>query len=194
MSMSDDWDRLLAELASELARRRTTGASTPAGDEAWEELGRRVRRIGRFFVTRDDLDDLVQDVLTKLQSTEVLRRLRAARAPAGYLAVMVRHAATDLIRRQAAPSGATQRIEEGVGDLSAVLEGLDREKRVAVLRQVVARLSDGDRLLLRLRFWEEMSMADIARRLGVPYSTIAVRLFRMLRRLRVELESTGGEP
>jgi len=192
--MSDDWDRLLAELASERARRRAAGASTPASDEAWEELGRRVRGIGRFFVTRDDLDDLVQEVLMKLQSPGVLRRLRAARAPAGYLAVMVRHAATDLIRRRAAPLGTTQRVEEGARDLSTVLEGLDREKRVAALRQVVARLSDGDRLLLRLRFWEEMSMADIARRLGVPYSTVAVRLFRMLRRLRIELEPAGGEP
>lgn len=193
MPIPDNWDRLLAQLEHERAQRRRGAPPTRADEEAWEELSRRIRRLGRLFVTREDLDDLAQNVLIKLQSPDVLRRLRAARAPSGYLAVMVRHAAIDLIRRRTTLRDAVEPIEEN-SDLNAVLDGLDQEKRVALLRHVVGQLSDADRLLLRLRFWDEMSIADIARQFGMPYSTIAVRLFRMLRRLRRELEAGAVDP
>jgi RNA polymerase sigma factor (sigma-70 family) len=193
-SVPDDWDWLLAQLENERAQTRRGAPSTLADEDAWEELSQRIRRLGRLFVGREDLDDLAQNVLIKLQSPDVLRRLRSARAPSGYLAVMVRHAAIDFIRRRATSRDAAEPIEGGSEDLNAVLYGLDHEKRLVVLRKVVARLSDADRLLLQLRFWDEMSIAGIARQFGMPYSTVAVRLFRMLRRLRADLDGGDGEP
>jgi hypothetical protein len=47
MSISDDWDWLLAQLENERAQSRRGASSTRADEEAWEELGRRLRRLGR---------------------------------------------------------------------------------------------------------------------------------------------------
>jgi hypothetical protein len=45
------------------------------------------------------MHDIVQEVLMKLQDPGTLARLESSRAPAGYLAVMVRNAATNLMLR-----------------------------------------------------------------------------------------------
>ena len=192
MSSSEDWEGLLEQLEEERAQRQRGASPTPAGEQAWEELQRRIQRVARIFTTREDLDDLVQNILVKLQSPEALRRLRAARSPSGYLTVMVRNAAIDLIRRQASSQDPIPPVEEAPGDPNAALGGLDHQRRVEALRLVMTRLSESDRLLLRLRFWEEQSIAEIAIQFGMPYSTIAVRLFRLLRRLRMEFDSGSG--
>ncbi len=187
MTVPPEWDQLLGELERELTSRHRGASSTRAGERAWKELRQLIERTGRLYVTREDLDDLVQNVLLKLQSAGALRRLRAARAPKGYLTVVIRNAATDLIRRRAVSQRVIEGIEDASADVGLALRDLDQGKQVDALRRAVSELSDSDRLLLRLRFWDELSIADIARRFGTPYSTVAVRMFRLLRRLRAEL-------
>lgn len=181
----DEWATLLEALEDDLLGRG--GGAAPGDERAWRELRREVERAGRLYASRDDLDDVVQNVLVKLQSPDALRRLRAARAPAGYLVVMVRNASTDVIRRRVAQLDAAA-IETPVVAAEGAAAAFDRLERAAALRDALARLSDGDRLLLRLRFWQGLTIADIAGRLALPYSTVAVRLFRAQRRLRADLE------
>jgi RNA polymerase sigma-70 factor (ECF subfamily) len=139
--------------------------------------------MARLLAAPDDTDDVVQTVLLKLQSPDALRRMRASGSPGGYATVMVRNAAVDAIRRRAtaAPQG------EPPTTFEAPDEALDARARQAAVVDLLDSLAASDRLLLRLRFWEDLSIADIAGRLGMPYSTIAVRLFRLLRRLRSQM-------
>jgi RNA polymerase sigma factor (sigma-70 family) len=144
---------------------------------------------------RIDLDDLVQDVLLRLQSGAVLERVASARNPLGYLLQIVRNAALDAVRR-------LRRETERYGsvpfhDLSPSLEFISFEQwagsgeyrtlRLRRLREVLADLSEDDRRLLRWRFWEGRSTRDIAGELGASYSAVAVRIHRLLRRMRDDL-------
>jgi len=184
MSPADDWADLLAQLESEVRHR--TAESGATGDGAWEDLRRRLRHMARLLAAQDDADDVVQTVLLKLQSPDALRRMRAARSPEGYAVVMVRNAAVDAIRRRATAAVIAEPVVVEWPD-----EALDRQEQQAAVAEVVDALGESDRLLLTLRFWEDLSIAEIARRLGMPYSTIAVRLFRLLRRLRNQPGSRG---
>jgi RNA polymerase sigma factor (sigma-70 family) len=65
-----------------------------------------------------------------------------------------------------------------------------REARHALFA-AMERLDPEDRLILRLRFWEEMSVADIARGLNLPQKPLYRRVDRALQQLRRELESGG---
>jgi RNA polymerase sigma factor (sigma-70 family) len=65
-----------------------------------------------------------------------------------------------------------------------------REARHALFG-AMERLEPEDRLILRLRFWEEMSVADIARGLNLPQKPLYRRIDRALLQLRRELESGG---
>lgn len=59
--------------------------------------------------------------------------------------------------------------------------------------EAVLALPEPYRSVVSLRYYEDLSSAQIARRLGVPEATVRVRLMRALERLRRKLDRTFGE-
>jgi RNA polymerase sigma factor (sigma-70 family) len=78
-------------------------------------------------------------------------------------------------------------------------DGLLETEEAAAEKQAVKRaltvavndLTDEDRLVVRMRFVHEMSVADIARALAVPQKPLYRQLERALSRLRRTLEQKG---
>jgi RNA polymerase sigma-70 factor, ECF subfamily len=56
---------------------------------------------------------------------------------------------------------------------------------LADLHAALRELSERDRLLLELRYEEDLTQAAIARRLGIPEGTVKVRLHRARAKLRL---------
>jgi RNA polymerase sigma-70 factor (ECF subfamily) len=70
--------------------------------------------------------------------------------------------------------------------------GADDERVTATveradLQQAIERLDDRDRMLVRLRYHEDLTQEAIARRLGIPDGTVKVRLHRVRAKLRAEI-------
>lgn len=64
-----------------------------------------------------------------------------------------------------------------------------------LVRQTWALLSDDERELLRMRFWEQRSQSDIAARIGTSQMQVSRLLTRLLGRLRRQLaEDSAGTP
>jgi RNA polymerase sigma factor (sigma-70 family) len=78
--------------------------------------------------------------------------------------------------------------DEGVLEFEAQR---DREGIIRALTEVLAGLPPEDQLLVRLRLWEEMSVADIARALSLPQKPLYRRMDALLRSLRGPLEGLG---
>lgn len=78
-------------------------------------------------------------------------------------------------------------------DERVVAEERERERRETeeALLLALQRLPDEDRLILRMRFWEGMSVADIARALALPQKPLYRRLYQALVQLRKQLEAMG---
>jgi len=180
------WPELLARIDDEIARRADSPGQGTGGDAAWEEIQRRIRRYAdRLFPWAPvaDREDLVAGALLGLQSPGRVRRMQAVEHPAAYLVQTLRHAMTDLLRRR-------QREREALSHVG-LLATLQQQRPVQTaaakadaLRHAFSLLDADQRELLRLRFWEDLPIADIASRLGLPYSTVAKRLFRVLQALR----------
>jgi RNA polymerase sigma-B factor len=80
-----------------------------------------------------------------------------------------------------------------MGDLLAhPCDDLERVEAVASLRAVVAGLPPADRRLLRLRFIEERTQADIGAQLGISQMQVSRRLSALLAGLRRRLEDAEG--
>ena len=57
----------------------------------------------------------------------------------------------------------------------------------------VGRLSDDQRLVIALRFWSDLTLEQVAERLGLPLGTVKSRLHYALRALRRELGGGTNE-
>jgi len=69
---------------------------------------------------------------------------------------------------------------------------MERVEPVASLRAAVAGLSPADRRLLRLRYIEERTQADIGTQLGISQMQVSRRLSALLAGLRQRLEDADG--
>jgi RNA polymerase sigma-70 factor (ECF subfamily) len=178
-----DWDALLRALEEDLA---SAGEATR---QHWELLAARVGELSEILVgqyggtSAVEAEDIAQDVLLKLHSLDAIRILRATASPEGYVVALTRNRIFDELRRDHLRAGPELSDDYPAPDSSA----LSTEEAIA-LEQVLDELSEDDWGLLRMRFWEGRSIAEISRELSLRYSTVSVRLFRLLRKLRDRMQ------
>jgi RNA polymerase sigma factor (sigma-70 family) len=194
MSSHPNWTELLPRLEFDLLS-RANNPRAAVDEDAWDTitqfLSSRARVLTFSFsgLQTADVQDLVQNVLLKLQSLETMRRLHAARSVEGYLFVMLRNAANDLVRRRQIERVIFRSLEDTVPEEQVVEHAsVQTAENASVLGDALESLHAEERKLLEMRFWRNMSIADIARETEATYSNTAVRLFRILYKLRVQLK------
>jgi RNA polymerase sigma factor (sigma-70 family) len=87
---------------------------------------------------------------------------------------------------------------EASADRHSILDGaeerLDARSTRAQLLEALGSLPKGDRDVVVLVAWEDLSYEEVAAALDVPIGTVRSRLNRARRRLRELLSATGNEP
>ncbi len=83
-----------------------------------------------------------------------------------------------------------------LGDPTALEPDVEDDELVGAtnrvtVAQALGRLGDADQRMLRLRYDEDLTQIEVARRLGVPEGTVKVRLHRARHRLRRLLQEEG---
>jgi DNA-directed RNA polymerase specialized sigma24 family protein len=95
---------------------------------------------------------------------------------AGYLYQCGRKAALRCViglrKREGAPLGIDHQAAGGAGE-----EAMDA-------RTYLDRLSGADLQLIHLRYWKQLTLLEIAQRLGLPVSTVDSRIRRALQKMR----------
>lgn len=163
--------------------------------------------IARFASRPIDREDLRSEVVAKLL-TNKKRALKAwePRASFGaYLATIAARHCMDWIRR----SGRLPRVALPIGDgetpdilLEETISSDDADEperfmeacqRRESLRQAIDELSADDRLVLYLRFDQELTGVEISELLGISHGAARQRLFRAVRRLEDRVEQICPE-
>ena len=182
-----DWTELFAMLDDWTPQSVSAERASSRHVAAWTEIHRRLvhfaatRLPQEIGLRRQDAADVAQATLLKLQTVTIWRRLRSARSIVGYLLVMLRNAGVDLRRRRQVEHDAMKRVAAiDVAGPSGSDKAILREWLTA---QMHSRSSE-ECELLRARYWEGLSFAEIAQRMGVSYGTVAGRMFRLIRQLR----------
>jgi RNA polymerase sigma-70 factor, ECF subfamily len=168
-------------------------AAAAGGDrEAFQRLYRAYFRLVSVVIFQKvpadaDVEDLVQE--TFLHAWRGLPRLRDPRRFVPWILRIARHVVTDWHRTAARqPEG-----ERGLDVAPAGREPPDgriaadeeRTRMLAALRT----LPDPYRIVLTLRFLDDMTPAQIAARMGEPDGTIRNRIFRALEKLERALRA-----
>jgi RNA polymerase sigma-70 factor, ECF subfamily len=127
-----------------------------------------------------DLDDLAQQVRRKLLISLRDGRFQGTATLRTYVWRAAQHAAIDHLRkRRTRPSALSIDQVSEPADPAASPEGalLQRERR-EIFALVLSRLGDACRELFQLIVFDELSYAEIARRLGATEGAIKVRALR----------------
>ena len=193
MSADPNWDDLIPRLEDDLRRRKSSELEL-SDDGAWKIAEQLLRSRARIVALNypdlqaNDVEDLVQSTLLKMQSRVTLRRLRAARSSEGYVYVILRNAAQDLLRRRQVERKLFERLDGTEADVAEEPRFVEQAEAQSVISDVLTGLSPSELELLQMRFWRNMTIAEIAKETHLTYSTVAVRFFRLLRRLRDQVK------
>lgn len=132
---------------------------------------------------RQPLEEAIRRVLTR---GEIRASEAELRKIAGELPRRPPRAFDDLRSIDSLPSA-----EAADGPLLDLERGEALEEVRQALDRALCALPDQDQVILKLRFWEGMTIADIARTLGIPQKPLYRRIDADLRRLRAALEAEG---
>lgn len=183
--MIDDTDRSLVQRACD-------GDATAFGELVTHQSASALRVATVVLGTAEGAGDAVQTAT--LRAWRARNRLDPDRGfRAWYLRIVANTARNDRRSRArraalAVKVAATAPVATATPEVAAVTA----TEREIVLRGL-NRLSADDRLVLALRFFEDLSQADIAEVLGCPIGTAKSRLSRALTRLRQVLATDTGE-
>jgi RNA polymerase sigma factor (sigma-70 family) len=166
ISLTEPTDRLLRAAAS-------TERSGSDLDEIFRNHRRRLVSLA-FAITLDAAaaEEVVQDAFVGVHE-----RIASIDDPIGYLQRSVVNLSVSLLRRRRFSTHRPLRHEEPAASSPEIEEMWSR----------VIRLPVKQRAVVVLRFWEDLSIAEIARVLGRPTGSIKSTLHRALRSLREEL-------
>lgn len=170
-------------------------------DLDWEAFFARYRplalRVAAGLVGPERAEEQVQEA-----ARAVVERVRSGHAPRSveharnlFLRVL-RHGAISE-HRAATRRGPAEELEEPPDPAPPADELLgereEAERRAALLRDALARLSDDERNALHLRYGEGLTYREMMMRTDRPLSTLQARVEAALAKIRQRVGITGGE-
>jgi RNA polymerase sigma-70 factor (sigma-E family) len=142
------------------------------------------RRLAQFatLITSDrhTAEDLVQAALVKAY----LHWRTARNSPLPYVRRCMLNQRTDWWRRLRGREHVTCEIP----DIASIADHADAHAKQATVRQALRELTQRERAVVVLRFFEDLTEAQVAAELGIALGTVKSTLFRALGKLRVAPE------
>ena len=182
-----------AEISPALVARARTGDQS-AFTELYEQTSPVLYRTVRSMIREEDLVwDILQD--SYIRAYQALDKLGSDEA---FLPWLRRIAVNETARRMSRPqplrfselSGeADEQFQPELPDLSVERQpelALDRKENARLVREILGALPEQQQLILGMRYYEDMRVAEIARLLKLAPGTVKAQLFKG--RKKVELE------
>lgn len=167
---------------------RIAGADHGALEESYRTHGPTVRAYLRRFLPPGEVDDVLQLVFLEVWRSR--SRIDPSRPFKCWLFGIARKRAIDHLRRRTHDIVPVETVRELVGP-----DGEDVAERVAWSAEVqsgLSRLPAEQREAIELSYFDGLTQAEIADRLGVPIGTVKARMARGMRRLSDALTTEGA--
>jgi RNA polymerase sigma-70 factor, ECF subfamily len=142
----------------------------------------------RILQNAEEAEDLTQEVFLTVWQRDTYNPQRGSFS--SFIALLTRSRAIDRIRARGTKLRFLQRWQ-GIVSSESVLNPVDNasmEERSQRIREALVLLSDKEREVLEIAYYEGLSQSEIAQRLNVPLGTVKTRSRQGLLKLRQTLE------
>lgn len=147
-----------------------------------------------FFVTGDHqmAEDVAQEAFFKAFTN--LHKLQERKKFGSWINVIASNYAVDLIRKNKKVFF-TDNMETYSGEAHEDKpdENWEKEESMQEVRDALSRLEPEEREILVLKYFNEMSIKDMAKMLNTPSGTVKSRLFRARDKVRILLQPMAGQ-
>jgi RNA polymerase sigma-70 factor (ECF subfamily) len=147
------------------------------------------RLISRFFRTREDVEDLAQDVFLKIFAR--IDQVRPDENFPGWLARVTVNTCYDELRKTRRRKAAMETY--GPEMMAEQTVAPTEPETPGKARMALQRLDPKLRIPLVLKEVEELSVEEIARTMGLTQTNVKVRLFRARKKLAALLGGPEGQ-
>lgn len=141
----------------------------------------------------DEAEDLTQDIFLSFWQQEKFDPNRGKLS--SYLCLVTRSRAIDRLRSRKSEQKSIERLQQIVipeTDLPTPLESVTLVEEQIMVCQSLAQLSDRQRQLLELSYYQGLSQSEIATQLNLPLGTVKTHMRQGLIKLRQLLQSQIG--
>jgi RNA polymerase sigma-70 factor, ECF subfamily len=142
----------------------------------------------------DEAEDLTQDVFLSFWKQEKFDPTRAKLS--SYLCLITRSQAIDKLRSRASEQKSIVKLQQISGSetdrLTTPLDSVTSAEEQNLVRQSLSQLSDLQRQILELSYYQSLSQSAIAQTLNLPLGTVKTHMRQGLIKLRQLLRSQIG--
>lgn len=156
-----------------------------------ERWAREILLHQRLGLTREDRDDIVQDVMTGVWQAAARPGFALHRGLRAFVRTVTLARAIDRVRRRRP----TAPVDDALQDPAALPgESVETREETARLNEALAALDARCREIIRLHYFEDWPYARIAERERRSEATMRVRMFHCLRELRARMGAKPATP
>lgn len=149
------------------------------------ELGRAFRTAGYILGNASDGEEATQDAI--LHAWQAWPTMRDVERFGPWFERILVNACVDRIRRRHGVRLIDLDLAPDLHGADPFAAGLARDE----VGRALAALPPDQRIVIVLRFWRDLSLQEIADRLGLPLGTVKSRLHYGMRAIRTTLEPAG---
>ncbi|MEO0395463.1 MAG: sigma-70 family RNA polymerase sigma factor [Cyanobacteria bacterium P01_A01_bin.137] len=155
----------------------------------YQRYGRLVYTLSRRILHSDEeAEEITQDVFLTLWNKDAYQSERGSLSR--YLVVLARSRSIDKLRSQTSHRQRLHKWHLMMADVSPTpLDVATLNERGERTRQALANLSDNERQVIEIAYYEGLSQSEIAKRLNIPLGTVKSRSRQALRKLRQTLQA-----
>jgi RNA polymerase sigma-70 factor (ECF subfamily) len=137
-----------------------------------------------------EAEDLTQDIFVKLTQATAYDPQRGSFRT--YLSILTRSRAIDRLRSRQVARDSMARLRTDLPTVPTPADTVAQAERTDEVQAALAQLSDNQREILRLAYYEGLSQATIAEQLDTPLGTVKTHSRRGLLKLRQILQDRWG--
>lgn len=137
----------------------------------------------------EEAEDVTQEVFLTFWQKDAYQSSRGTLK--SFLAAMVRSRSIDKLRAQGTRNRFLQkwqRLSQPEQATSPLIEDIARNEQSHLVRQALSELSDSEREILEIAYYQGLSQSEIAERLNLPLGTVKSRSRQGLIKLRQRLQ------